>query len=212
MIRRIVLIIPSFAIAFAILMISVLRTASVKYEFAGIVNGSTDIKVLGDNTTQVNYDLAYPGKVLPDSPLWPVKAARDKIWLATTTNTSREAELLLLFADKRLGASKIFFENNEPERGLVTLQKAEAYLMDASNKERENSSRGMNTSEFLGHIALASLKHRQIIEEEILPLAPDDAKPAIVQTVDISKTVNCTSVQALRDKGLKYPENPFEGH
>lgn len=210
MLRRFALIVPTLLVAFVILFVSIFRTASVKYEFSGVVNGSTDIQVLGERDTQINYHLAYPGNVQPDSPIWPVKAARDKVWLVSTTNPSRKSELLLLIADKRLGSSRIFFQDEKPEKGLHTLQKAEHYLRQAYEKERENNRNGINTSEFLSQIALASLKHRQVIEEDILPAAPDDARPGIVQTLETTKEIYERATQSLNEKGLSHPKNPFE--
>lgn len=210
MLQRLAVIVPTLFLAFGILLISVLRTAAVKYEFSGVVNGAGDTDVLSRRNTYIDYLLPLPGKVLPDSPLWPVKATRDRIWLATTTNPSRKVELYLLLADKRLVASKIFFENKEAGGGYSALVKAEHYLKQACEKERENKEEGIDTSEFLQRLALASLKHRQIIEEEILPIAPDDAKPEIVHALDTTRETYSKVLQALNEKGITPPENPFD--
>ena len=84
-------------VAFGILITSVLRTAAVKYEFTGAPDSGA---VLGAESVDIKYNLAYPGKVLPDSPFWSLKALRDRVWLFVTTNPYRKSELNLLFADK----------------------------------------------------------------------------------------------------------------
>ena len=194
-------------IAFGILLVSILRTASVKYDFTS--ETVEKVQVLGDtNITKVNYDLPYQGRIMPDSPLWPLKALRDKIWLFITTNSSRRAELDLLFADKRLASAKILFEKDKPELAFTTLSKAEKYLEEAMLQENENRKKGMDTSQFLERLALASLKHFEVMEG-IMTIAPEDAKPKIVEAQSYAKKVFESSRDALNEKGITPPENPF---
>ena len=70
-------------VAFTILFASILRTASVRYEFNISFSESPNGNV--NSNEKVDYFLAYPGKVLPDSPFWPLKALRDKIWFLFIT-------------------------------------------------------------------------------------------------------------------------------
>lgn len=211
MLRRVLFISSLLVFAFGVLFTSVLRTAAVKYEFSDTQRAaiSPDPSVLGEETVEIDYDLPFPGRVLPDSPLWPLKALRDRIWLWITTNPGRKAELKLLFADKRVAMSKILFERDKPEIGYSTLTKAEKYLEEAGVQEKENRKKGMDTSEFLERIAKASLKHAQVMEE-IFGLAPEDAKPGIVQTEDYTKRTYEDAKNGLLEKGLPVPENPFD--
>jgi hypothetical protein len=206
MFRRFTIISATLIFAFGILFTSILRTASVKYEFSVPAVGGA---VLGEETIQIDYFLAYPGRILPDSFLWPLKALRDRIWLAITTNSSRRAELRLLFADKRVAMSKILFEKGKPEVGFSTLTKAEKYLEQAVIQEKENREKGVDTSEFLTRLAKASLKHVQVMEE-ILAIAPEDAKPGIIATEDYAKRAYEDAKNGLLEAGLSVPENPFD--
>ncbi len=208
MYKRLTISLLMFGFAGLILLISVFRTASVKYEFSGVVLGMNNDE---RHNMNVKYDLPFPGKVLPDSPFWPVKALRDRMWLATTTNDTREAELLLLLADKRIAASNTFFQNAKPELGYETLLKAEHYLKLASVKMRENADQGLDQREFVKHLALASLKHREIIELHILPLAPEDALPKILETLDTTKKTYEEALHLMNQYNLVIPENPFNG-
>ena len=99
--RKVLAITFGLALAFTILIISILRSAAVKYEFSEITGDETRIS---EDEVYIPYNFAYSGDVLPDSPLWPLKAARDRIWFLITTNSERRAELNLLFADKRIAA------------------------------------------------------------------------------------------------------------
>jgi hypothetical protein len=210
MLRKLAAYLSVLALAFGILFTSVLRTAAVKYEFSEADPAETQKEqVLGEDTVMVDYYLAFPGKVLPDNPLWPVKALRDRVWLWITTNPSRKAELNLLFADKRVAASKLLFERDKPEIGYSTLTKAEKYLWQASVQERENRVEGIDTGEFLSRLAKASLKHA-LVMDEIMTVAPEDAKPGVIQTMDSAKKVYEEAKNGLLEKGLPTPENPFD--
>ena len=211
MFRRFVIVLSTLLFAFSVLFISVLRSASVRYSFSKVLtNNSDEDGHKGDELDQMNldYDLAYAGVVLPDSILWPIKAVRDRFWMLVTTNKSGKAELNILFADKRLGASRILFENKKYDIGYSTLTKAEKYLETANNLEEELRQKGEDTNELAGRIAKASLVHRQVIEK-ILLIAPDDAKPKIIELEKYPKGFYESKVSFLRSKNLSYPENPF---
>lgn len=207
MLRKLAIITLVLFIALAILFASLLRTASVRYEFNPGQKHLYANVLPGDS--KVDYYLAYQGNVLPDSPLWFLKVIRDRVWLLITTNPSRKAELKLLFADKRVAASEILFEKGEADIGFSTLTKAEKYLEEASQAEVQNREKGIDTKDFLMRLANASLKHAEVIYH-IEVIAPDDAKPKIEQIVDYPKRIYWNSYNLLRDKSVTPPENPFD--
>lgn len=196
-----------FILAFGILSISVLKSATPRYAFS-----SPSPKPLTTETKEINveYLLAYPGGILPDSPLWSVKAARDRFWYVLTFNPSKKSELALLFADKRLSMSKILFEREKPDLAFSTLTKAEKYLDIAVSEEAKAREKGMDTADLLTKISLASLKHREVIEE-ILVLAPEDAKPEIIVIENKVKNVYKMTSEVLKSKGIAAPISPFSG-
>lgn len=198
----------SFALAFGVLFISVLQSASISYVFATPTPGAM---VLGVKTPDIDYQLPFGGGVLPDNPLWDFKAVRDRIWYLITADPLKKAELALLFSDKRLSSSATLFVNKKPDIALSTLTKGEKYLELAVLEEQIARKKGYDTSGFLKKLALSSLKHRQIIESEILPLAPEDAKPEIVKAEDYAKEAYKSSRDGLSDKGVPSPNNPFDG-
>jgi hypothetical protein len=214
MLRRFVIVLSTLVFSFSVLFISILRTAAVRYSFSKV---SADFSEESTRTEKgeldkmkIDYNLAYPGDVLPNHFLWPVKAARDKIWLLLTSNKSKKAELNLLFADKRLGAARILFEEKDYETGFTTLTKAEKYLETASNLETDLRAKGEDTNELLDRLAKASLKHRQVIKSIII-MAPDDAKPKIVEVENYSGKFFEEKSAILKAKNLPVPENPFNG-
>lgn len=205
MIAKLTVISVTLLFAFLILFTSVLRSASIRYNFHMPTNGI----VLAKTTGVIDYELIYPGKISPDHPLWPIKVLRDKIWLLLTTDPGKKVDLRILMADKRLGLSEILFKKDKPELALRTLQKAESYLLEAQILESTNGKNGANTLESLSKLAKSSLKHRQTIDE-IFDIAPDDAKSEVLNAQKISITVFEKVKNELNILGVKPPENPFE--
>jgi tetratricopeptide (TPR) repeat protein len=186
-----------------VLAASLLRCASVNYAFSGQpnVDAAADLK-------KVDYNLPYPGKILPDSPLWPIKALRDRLWLWLTFNETKKAELMLLYADKRLASSQTLFQKGKAEIAFSTLTKAEKYLELASLQVGECWNKGLDTKSLSYKVALAALKHQEVIQE-ILTIAPEDARAGVIKTMDIPQNIFTRCRDSLVSRGLKPPENPF---
>ena len=206
MLKKYFVVFSTAFLAFGILAISVMRTASIKYDFSPNISKTT---VLGSTNIDIDYELPYPGGVLPDHFLWPIKALRDKLWLAITTKESRKIELKLLFADKRLGAAKILFDKGKPELGFSVLTKAEKYLEEASFDEEKNRRENGPEPEVLKKLNIGSLKHFELLME-IINMAPDDAKPKIVELQSYPKRVYERTRNAMNENGITPAENPFE--
>src|SRR5258708_1437779 len=205
MLRNLLVFSAAFSLAFVILVISIFRISEIKYVFSQSPSpiSTTAPKIIG-----VNYNLPFPGSILSDSVFWPLKALRDKIWLAVTINPSKKADLYLLIADKRLADAQILFEKGRADLGVSVLTKAEKYLESADREERIAKSQGMNTKDFLQKFALATLKHRQVFDH-ILTIAPEDAKPIIVKTQNYSKKLYESARNGLLEAGLNAPVNPY---
>jgi hypothetical protein len=204
--RKLFVAIPIIAFASLILFISVLRTASLRYEFSGSMSDKKGY--LSTLNSKVDYTLPFPGGILPDHPFWPVKVIRDRTWLFITTNSERKIELHLLFADKRLGSAKMLFERNNQELGVATLLKAEIYLREASEREHQARSSGIDTTDILDRLSRASLKHYELMSLMYLS-ASDEARPSIVVLQEIPKKVYEDARNAQLDKGIVPYENPF---
>ena len=200
---------PAFILAFGVLSVSVLRSAGVRYVFASSSPSPSPSKT--EKEINVDYKFPYPGKIMPDSPLWSLKAGRDIAWYKLSFTPSKKADLALLFSDKRLLLAKSLFENKKPDIALSTLTKGEKYLEMAWNNEEMARKNGEDTSAFLLRFANASLKHRETIEE-MLPLVPEDAKPEVIKIEDYSKNGYKAARDALNSKGIPSPIDPFDGH
>lgn len=197
--------ISAFILAFGILSISFLKSASIRYAFTQASPKPSD----QPSSITIEYQLPYPGKIMPDHPLWLLKASRDQVWYKISGSSSKKAELSILFADKRLLMSRALFEKTKPDLGFSTLTKAEKYLEKALVEESLARKEDQDTSQLLVKIATSALKHREIINE-ILEIAPGDAKPEIVTIEGKAIDVYKRAVEALNSKGVVAPINPFD--
>ena len=207
MLKKMLFVSSVFAFAFAILSVSILQSSSISYSFTAQTSESS---VLGEEVPEIDYQFPSPGEVLPDNPLWVLKAARDRIWFLITSSPIRRADLALLFSDKRLMSAKILLENKKPDIAISTLTKGEKYMEVAQTQELLARSQGFDTSAFLNKLAVASLKHRQVIES-LMPLVPEDGKPLVIKTEDYAINSYKASRDALYSKELPVPINPFDG-
>lgn len=204
MLKNLAIFLGSLTLASLILIISIFRIAQIKYVFSQSPSPTSP-----PETISVNYQLPYPGKICPDNLLWPIKALRDKIWLTVTINPAKKADLYLLLADKRLANAQALFAENKADLGIAVLTKGEKYLELAQEEERLAHAQGMNTKNFLERYTLATLKHRQIIDE-ILAIAPEDARPMIISTQNYSKSLYNEARDGLLQAGATVPTNPFD--
>jgi hypothetical protein len=215
MFKRLLVIFLVFLFAFTILFISVLRSASVKYSYKLEGADKTDSNIVGLNEELegifIDYYLPSPGPILPDNPLWKVKALRDKLWLVITTKKENKVLLYLLFADKRLVAAKMLYEKGNYDLGFTTLSKAEIYLKQASDEEVKIRSGGVDTLNLATRIVKASYKHRQVIKQ-ILLIAPNDGKTDIVILENTTRGIYGDKLPFFQGRGIVPPLDPFNGY
>ena len=109
------------------------------------------------------YALPYPG-ILPDHFLYPLKMVRDKILLFLTVDSLKKADLLLLFADKRLGAGRALVEGGKVDLGVSTLTKAEKYLEQSLVQVQEAQKTGKDPAVFYEKLTKSALKHGEVLQ------------------------------------------------
>lgn len=174
MMKKVIFLIMVLLFAFGILAVSVMKTVAIEGQSASqnYKIKPVDSVLLDEESVstpsgiaqkeKIDYFLVYPG-ILPDHFLYPVKMIRDRIWLWLTVEPKKKAELMLLFADKRLGAGKALIEGNKVDLGVSTLTKGEKYLQRAVaeiiKKDKEDS------RILLEKLSLAALKHEEVLLE-----------------------------------------------
>ncbi|PJC27879.1 hypothetical protein CO054_03010 [Candidatus Shapirobacteria bacterium CG_4_9_14_0_2_um_filter_39_11] len=177
--KNIFLVFAALVFALGILITSVVRTTALttspNYKIAPVKATPTPTETV---KKPVEYSLAYPGPILPGHILYPIKMVRDRIWLWLTVDPLKKAEVLLLFADKRLGAGKALIEAGKEELGASTLTKAGKYLESAVKQEKIAREKGKDTQALLERLSRASLKHEEVLLE-IKGKVGETAKPVI---------------------------------
>ena len=111
---------------------------------------------------KVEYYLPYPG-ILPDSPLYKVKALRDRISLWLITDPGKKAEKELLLADKRIGAAVALMDGGKDELAVSTAAKGEKYLEQAVNRVLGIADTGQDVKSLLLIMANATAKHEEMM-------------------------------------------------
>lgn len=188
-----------------VLVVSVFRSAEARYVFTQSPSPSPE----SGRPISVEYLMPYPGSIGPDSFFWPVKALRDKVWLGLTFEPAKRAEIRLSNADKRIQMAKTLFEENKADLAVSTMTKGEKYLEEAVAEEKKARAQKIANYEFMQRLTLATLKHRQLLEE-MLAIAPEDAKPAVVKMADYPKKLFEDSKNMLIDAGQTAPKNPYD--
>ena len=115
-----------------------------------------------------DYTLPYPG-LLPDHPLYNLKALRDKILLWFTKDEVKLVELNLLMADKRLKMGEVLFEKGNKKLALSTISKGEKYFGQAISQLRSITNTSKESVNMLQEkLARSSVKHKEVIEALML--------------------------------------------
>ena len=190
MIRKISLGFAAVVFASGVLATSVIRTTaqtSPLYKITPMVAGEK-IEVAPEATpapSKVDYYLPYPG-ILPDHFLYPLKMIRDRVWLFLTRDSLKRTEVLLLFADKRVGAAKALIEGGQEQLGLSTITKAEKYLERAILQAEKVKAEGRDVSALYEKLTKATLKHEEILTG-LLEKVSDGAKPVIQEALHYSR-------------------------
>lgn len=110
------------------------------------------------------YQLPYAG-ILPDSPLYTFKAARDRIISFLISDSLRKAEFNLLQADKRLQAGVKLIEKGKEDLAEVTISKGENYFEQALGKLEEAKREGKDVKPLLETMTASVKKHQEVVRQ-----------------------------------------------
>jgi hypothetical protein len=113
--------------------------------------------------SKINYPLPYPG-VLPGSPVYTIKMARDKIWEILISDPVKKADFYVLQADKRLASSLALIELGDKEKGYSMLTKGLKYLEKSLDKAKEAREKNLDYGDIFTKIDESATKQKQEIE------------------------------------------------
>lgn len=128
----------------------------------------------------VTYTLPYPG-LLPDNPLYSLKATRDRIVSYLIVDPLKKAEFDLLQADKRLQAGLFLLHKENPNipLAITTISKGQNYLHEAisgiekaqkqsakSNSVSPTGTAATTVGDLPDKLYTAARKHNELLQKE----------------------------------------------
>lgn len=113
----------------------------------------------------VEYTLPYPG-LLPDNPLYFLRAIRDTMQSFLASNPLKKAEFYLLQADKGVSASSILVEKTETVKlAGATAIESQQYFEKAIEAVHEAKKQGLDTHEISKKLVTANAKHIELLQK-----------------------------------------------
>ncbi len=129
-----------------------------------------------------NYQLPYPG-LLPDNPLYSLKAFRDKLIEFLISDPIKKAEFDLLAADKRLAIGVALFDKKKYTLSETTISKGENYFEDGiKNLDTAKKEGRQIDPSLLLNFDLSSKKHKEILEN-LVAKSKGDLKKKLNKTL-----------------------------
>lgn len=117
-------------------------------------------------TPTIDYTLPYPG-ILPDNPLYPLKAFRDRIVSMLIADPVKKSLFDLLQADKRLQSAVYLLYTNDArhlELAKSTISKGENYFEEAVSQLSIAQRKRRDISGEIRQMQLAARKHEEVLQ------------------------------------------------
>lgn len=150
---------------------------SVRFSFAqeGTASALSTTPVLSKEAA--DYQLPYPG-LLPDSPLYFFKIARDRIISFLISDPLKKAEFNLLQAEKRFSSGIVLVEKGREDLGETALSKSMNYLEEAITKLQAVKKQGQDAHVIVDKMAI-SIQKQQYIFMKLQQKAPKKTIPVL---------------------------------
>lgn len=111
---------------------------------------------------KVKYELPYPG-ILPDNPLYILKAARDRMISFLISDPLKKAEFNLLTSDKRFYAAKFLLDKKKDVLAVSTLSKGNNYFDQSLNQLKVAATFKRDVKPLLERMKLSIQKHKEMM-------------------------------------------------
>lgn len=136
----------------------------------------------------IEYAMPYPG-LLPDSPFYGLKMARDWVVAFLISDPLKQAEFGLLQSDKRVGAG-IYLINKDTTKAnlaLSTISKGQQYFQKALTDAKNAKKQGYPIKTFVSKMHLASQKQQELLSDiaQKIPSSEKGFYQSIVKESDI---------------------------
>jgi len=148
------------AFSFVFLLYSPVLVHDIESEIVDEAKNATEAVTI----KKVEYELPYPG-ILPDSPLYFLKALRDRVIGSIISDPLKKAEYLLLTSDKRFYAGVFLVEKNKDELALSAISKGNNYFDEAISKLMEAKQQKKEINGLLNIMTVAGKKHVEVLSD-----------------------------------------------
>ncbi|MBI4092211.1 MAG: hypothetical protein HY427_03345 [Candidatus Levybacteria bacterium] len=111
---------------------------------------------------KIDYSLPYPG-ILPDNPLYFLKAVRDRIISFIISDPVKKAEFNLLTSDKRIYAAQLLSDKRKGELAVTTLSKSNNYFHNAVSSATDAKKMGKDIDTVLHNMKNSIVKHQEVL-------------------------------------------------
>lgn len=144
-----------------------------------------EVKIEGK---EVVYQLPYPG-ILPDHPLYFIKALRDRLLDFLTRDSIKKAELYLLYSDKRINMSQELLKKGKWSLMVSTASKGEKYSLKMVDYLKRAKKQGVSpTNEFILRAKLSNEKHREVLEN-LLKETPQGERQQLIEVINLNEQI-----------------------
>jgi len=162
--------------------------------FIYFFNYSQPVSLNIDNKS--SYELPFPG-LLPDHPLYLLKAGRDKVLAFMVRDYEAKARLQLELSDKRVRAGELLVDNDKYSLAVTTYSKGERYFEQAIQTLSDAKAQGQTpTASILDQMSRSNKKHYEILIRTAKELS-QPLKEQLSLVVELNKQ-NSDSLQSLK--------------
>lgn len=157
-------------------------------------------------------------ETLPDDPLYQAKRQMETAQLNAGFDPLEKATLHTRYAKERLAEAKAMVYKGRPEFVESVVKDYDKAISGAMDEINRAQAQGRDVSEALEAVERSTKKHTEVLTD-LLGKAPEEARPAIRHSIDVSKTGRNTALEKLRKiqrggipagkpEGVRKPERP----
>lgn len=144
----------------------------------------------------------------PDSALYGLDKAFERISLALTFDRAAKAEKRLQIASERIAELKAMTEKGKPEHNEKLMEESEKEMDAAAKDAEEAEAKGKDMSAIKVHVAEMQAKHIVVLQR-VMEKAPESAKAALQRVIEKAQTKAAQRQMEMKQKGAK-PEGAEE--
>lgn len=144
-----------------------------------------EVKIEGK---EIVYQMPYPG-ILPDHPLYFIKAVRDRLLDWLTRDHLKKTQLYLLYSDKRLNMGQELLKKGKWRLMVNTVSKGEKYSLKMVFHLQKAKEQGVSPAEdFILKAKLSNEKHREILEN-LLKNTPQGERQGLLEVINLNQKI-----------------------